>query len=90
MNDRDRDQHRLNPRESRTCVAKLMEGLQNAKFHGDITLKFRGGELVHVESLQSALPRDILQEKFLCVLLTSTPYDQENVQHQHTGSSQPR
>jgi hypothetical protein len=65
------DPHKLSPKQSRLAVARLMEAVQNAKFHGDVTLKFRGGDLVHVETGQSALPRDILEERFLCVLLRS-------------------
>lgn len=64
-----RDEHRLSQKESRVCVAKLIEAVQNVGFHGDVILKFRRGELVHTDLLQSALPQDILSERFLCVLL---------------------
>lgn len=67
------DPHKLNPKESRMCVARLMEAIQNARYHGEVSLRFRSGDLVHVDCTQSALPRDILQEKFLCVLLRSQP-----------------
>lgn len=65
------DPHKLSPRESHLCVTKLLEGVQNAKYHGDIKLRFRDGELFHIECTQSALPKAILEEKFLCVLLRS-------------------
>jgi hypothetical protein len=82
------DPHKLSPKQSRLAVARLMEAVQNAKYHGDVTLKFRGGDLVHVESAQSALPRDILEERFLCVLLRSRD-DGESGPDQNASSRSP-
>lgn len=66
-----KDPHKLNAKEARIAVAKLLEATQNANYHGDIRLKMRDGELFHIDLSQSALPRDILEERFVCVLLRS-------------------
>jgi hypothetical protein len=63
------DENRLSKKDTRTCVVKLVSTLQESGYHGDVRLKLRAGELVHVELQQSALPRDILQDRFLCALV---------------------
>lgn len=63
------DPNRISRTESRLCVAKVVDAVQNAGYHGDVTLRFRNGELFNVICNQTALPRDILDERFLCVLL---------------------
>lgn len=70
-----RDECRLSTKESRVCVAKLIEAVQNVHYHGEVLLKFRAGELVHVDLMQSALPQDILQERFLGVILKRSASD---------------
>jgi hypothetical protein len=46
-----------------------MEAIQKARYHGDIRIKLKEGELIHIECSQSCLPRDILEDRFVCVLL---------------------
>ena len=63
------DPHKLSVSETRRCVGMLLEALQNASYHGNVTLKFRDGELFNVETSQSIIPRSILEETSLCVLI---------------------
>ena len=63
------DPHRLTQVQTRTAVLKLLMTSQESRYHGDVTLKFRAGALVHVDFTQSALPRDILEDRFVCALV---------------------
>lgn len=72
-----KDANKLSTRDTRLCVAKLVQAMQEVNFHGDVKIRFRMGELFHIEMTQSALPRDILNDRFLCVLLRSVENEAE-------------
>ena len=64
-----RDPQRLTRAETRACIVKLNDILQGSRYFGDVKLKYREGQLVHVEMGQSALPRDILEDRLICALV---------------------
>jgi hypothetical protein len=63
------DVHRLGQKETRIALARLVEALQSARFYGDVRLKMKGGDLAHVILEQAVVPRDILEERLVCVVL---------------------
>jgi len=73
-----RDPQRLTPSETRACVVKLNDILQGSGYFGDVRLKYRGGQLVHVDLEQSALPRDILEDRFICALVRRGKHGQDS------------
>jgi len=74
---------KLSSAESRLAFAKLMEAVQNASYHGEVTLVIKRGELASVRLSQTGLPRDILEETFGCVVLTTGRDDESEESRSH-------
>ena len=65
------DPNKLSPKESRICMGKLADALHRVSYVGDVKIRFRAGAPYQVELTQSLLPKDILDERVLCVMLRS-------------------